>query len=285
MQVVGKAARKPQSKPQPAKQPAQPAGSAAGRGAAAGSAQTAPPYKRCPSVTSLSDSTCSGESDQSMASASGSHASSSQPHPGQPSAAARPTRPAQLPLPSSSRERSSDAAGMPAGGRHACVAGVSTGTAPGGRQHQQQPHTWAGKVAAAAKGTQEARPGCAALSRQGCAQRPSSSHGGDAAEPQAALAGCEQHRQQGAACSSAELAAARAAAEAAAAEKLALAAEVERLRAALTQSESVRQQEVARLLQHAVAHEAQVRGRGVLQPESGPRRLPSLKPLLNSLDS
>ena len=123
---------------------------------------------------------------------------------------------------------------------------------------QQQPHTWAAKVAATAKGIQEAKPGCGAVSRQGFEKLPRSSHDADAAGPRAVPACCEQQQQQAAACSRAELAAARAAADEAAAEKLALTAEVERLRAALVQSEVSRQQEVARLLQNAAAHETQV---------------------------
>ncbi len=253
--------RKPQSKAQPPKMlQAQPAGAAAGKG---GAARPVPPYKRCPSVTSLSDSTCSGESDQSMVSAAGSHAAL-QHRPGQQQqhgAAARPAKPAQLPGPPAPVKPCTAASAL-ADSKQACMPDLPA--ANGAQQPRQQLHTWAGKVAGA-QARCDAEPSTDAVSRQGsAAQLPggSASAAQGAAGPQSTMAPCQEHVQQqaSAACSAAELAAARAAVQDAAREKAALAAEVARLRAALERSEAARQHEVARLLQTAAQHEAQVMG-------------------------
>lgn len=185
-QVVGKAARKIHGKggaaaiqqattPQP--QLSQPPPLQQPTGTATPPQQRPAPYKRCPSATSLSDSSCSAESEQSMPGAPGrGHASAQQPQQsasphmvtvGQPvparlAAAAAQTAPPPKPLPPqqisqagsaqlSGRAGETSAAspsGRPAGSRHPAAAPSCAAAQELQRVlYSPEPSSWAGKVA------------------------------------------------------------------------------------------------------------------------------------------
>ena len=198
-QVVGKAARKlhvkggsattqqattpqPQlSLPQPLQQPT---------GTATPPQQRAAPYKRCPSATSLSDSSCSAESEQSMpgAPSRGQHASAQQPQQsvslhavtlGQPAPARPATAAAQAappPKPAPPRQSPESGSTHPAGRPGPASAASPSGRPADPRQsaaapscaaaqepqrvsHSPELNSWAGKVAGtAAKPPDPRRP-------------------------------------------------------------------------------------------------------------------------------
>ena len=240
--------------------------------------QAGPPlYRRCPSMTSISDSTCSAESDQSMVTASsgvGSQAPArhhqqrhqqvpqslqeqqqhGQPGPPRPAKSGSPTcmpppgRPVKGPMQNGAttpKSRLAPSDPHPAAG----VAGPADGVVQQQQQPQPQPQTWAGRVAGTGARADARQAGRAAAALSGRAEAP-----GIGA---AAAAGASPPASEvGESCSSSERSVATTETDG---EKAALAAEVGRLRSALAQSEAARQQEVAFLLQRAAEHEAAVR--------------------------
>lgn len=299
LQVVGKSARKLHGKgtvpaAQPSTQQPQPSSQQQLTGTATPPQQRPAPYKRCPSATSLSDSTCSAESEQSMASASGPlhhhhtaqqhHVPSQQQQQQQQSgassqAAATPARPAAAtpPKPAPPRAASLLAKHNAGAATHAGSSrgGPASTAGPTGKQTvspqvaspQQRADTWAGKVAGTSPKPSNAAG--SATGEQCTTSQPSHQRDPPCAKPQArtptacgaagrstSLPALDAAPQPTAAN---ELAAARADAAVARRECLLLAAEVERLQTALACSEAARQQEVARLLQKAAHHESLVR--------------------------
>ena len=232
--VVTKPARKPTAKgpalPKQAQQQQQQgvhragqAGKEGAPGSNAGSGvRAAPPYKRCPSVTSLSDSTCSlADSDQSMASASTGVGAPAPTRPGKPMVpTGMPPPPAVL-----NRPAGNAAADAPAGVHARDAVAASGASAQGGNRSGE---TWAARVAGS-KGRsdlQQPPTPCEAGPGSSCGM-----HAPAAGEPNQVApkeSGCPSCRR----CSE-ELAAARAGAEAERQRSAELAAEVERLRTAL----------------------------------------------------
>lgn len=267
MQVVSKPVKRAQAKGHapPRQPPASKAASQAGT----------PLYRRCPSMTSISDSTCSAESDQSMVTASsgvGSQAPLRQHHhpqqqqhlphslqeqqqgqlgpprpakPGAPSCTPPPGRPLKGPMQAGAAVPKSRLAPpdlQPAAGAAA--------PADGAQQQHQQPQSWAGRVAGTRPAADAKQAGHAAPAQPSRAEAPEAAAA--AGGPAGASPPCSE---PGGSCSSSERSVAT---TEAGSERAALAAEVGRLRSALAQSEAARQQEAAFLLQRAAEHEAAV---------------------------
>ena len=267
-QVVSKPLKRAQAKghaPPRQQQPATKAASQAG----------APLYKRCPSMTSISDSMCSADSDQSMVTASsgvGSQAPARQHHhlqqqqqqlppplqhqqgdvhsgpprpakPGSPGCMPPPGRPNKGPMQNGAAAVPKSRLAPP--DLHPAAGG---GAAAEGAQ-QPQPQTWAGRVA----GTRAC--GDAKQAGYGAAAQPSRAEAPEPAATAAAAGASPPCSEPGGSCSSSDRSVATADTDS---EKAALAAEVGRLRSALAQSEAARQQEVAFLLKRAAEHEAAV---------------------------
>ena len=266
VQVVSKPVKRAQAKGHapPRQQPANKAASQAG----------APLYRRCPSMTSISDSTCSAESDQSMVTASsgvgsqapvrqhhqqqqqGPHLLQEQQHgqlgpprpakPGSPSCTPPPGRPLKGPMQTGATVPKSRLAPpdlQPAAGAAA--------PADGAQQQHQQPQSWACRVAGTRPVADAKQAGRAASAQPSRADAPEAA----AAAAGGAAGASPPCSEPGGSCSSSERSVAT---TEAGSEKAALAAEVGRLRSALAQSEAARQQEVAFLLQRAAEHEAAV---------------------------